>query len=62
MNLMSFRSMFFIDRPKPSSFSAEPRSGSTVSDLVAASASGSRVVGLIPSPLTFLISAERKAC
>ncbi len=54
--------MFFIDSAKESSLAAEPRPSSTVSDLVAASASGSRVVGLIPLPLTSLISEERKAC
>ncbi len=61
-NFRLCRSMFFIVRAKESSLSAESRPGSTIIDLVAASASGSRVVGLRPWPFTLLISEPRKAC
>ena len=55
-------SMFLSDRPKESSLSAESSPGSTVSDLVAASASGSRLVGLIPSFFILVASELMKAC
>lgn len=50
------------DWTKEASFSAVPSPWSTVSDLVAASASGSSVVRSKPWAWIFWISADRKAC
>ncbi len=54
--------MFFIESANDISFWAESSPSSTRIDLVAASASGSRVVGLRPCFFTFEMSEPRKAC
>ncbi|MFD0347383.1 hypothetical protein ACFQ0M_17590 [Kitasatospora aburaviensis] len=50
------------DWAKSTSFIAVPRPSSTVSERVAASASGSRVGSEKPRPWIFRIIEERKAC
>ncbi len=54
--------MFFSERAKDISLSTELSPSSTRSDLVAASASGSRVVGSRPFFFTVLIIELMKAC
>ncbi len=60
--VMSASLMLCSDCAKSTSFIAVPRPSSTVSERVAASASGSRVLSEKPWPWTFLIIEERKAC
>ncbi len=54
--------MLRSERPKDISLSALSSPGSTVSELVAALASGSRVVGLSPCFLILAASELMKAC